>query len=139
MNREEEQAAINEQINQNIDGHEIPAPETKEQVKETANNSEFDMELLNAETPQREDLVRRIEHTLNKIRPYIQADGGDVEFIDFKDGIVTVSMLGACAGCIMASADISEGIQSILVDEVPEVHHVRMLESTPFGYESLHY
>lgn len=48
---------------------------------------EINYELLNAETPQRQDLIRRINHTLNKIRPYLQADGGDVEFVDYKDGV----------------------------------------------------
>lgn len=132
MTREEEEKKINEQIDENIKGHEIPAPEApaKEETKVAEPAPE---ELLNAETPQREDLVNRINHTLNKIRPYIQADGGDVQFVDYKDGTVTVTMLGACAGCFMASADISEGIQAILIDEVPEVKRVKMLESSPWG------
>ncbi|MBD0857601.1 MAG: NifU family protein [Erysipelotrichaceae bacterium] len=95
--------------------------------------------MLNAETPAREDLIRRINHTLNKIRPYLQADGGDVEFVDFQDGVVTVTMTGACAGCLMASSDISEGVQAILIDEVEEVRSVKLLESTPFGYENINF
>lgn len=95
--------------------------------------------MLNAETPAREDLIRRINHTLNKIRPYLQADGGDVEFVDFQDGVVTVTMTGACAGCLMASSDISEGVQAILIDEVEEVKSVKLLESTPFGYENINF
>ena len=95
--------------------------------------------MLNAETPAREDLIRRINHTLNKIRPYLQADGGDVEFVDFQNGVVTVTMTGACAGCLMASADISEGVQAILIDEVEEVRSVKLLESTPFGYENINF
>lgn len=132
MTREEEENKINEQIDENIKGHEIPAPEQPKK-EETKPVQPAPDELLNAETPQREDLVNRINHTLNKIRPYIQADGGDVQFVDYKDGTVTVTMLGACAGCFMASADISEGIQAILIDEVPEVKKVRMLESSPWG------
>ena len=58
---------------------------------------EINYELLNAETPQRQDLIRRINHTLNKIRPYLQADGGDVEFVDYKDGVCSLAMVGACA------------------------------------------
>lgn len=133
MTREEEEKKINEQIDENIKGHEIPAPETPAKKEEAKPAEPAPDELLNAETPQREDLVNRINHTLNKIRPYIQADGGDVQFVDYKDGTVTVTMLGACAGCFMASADISEGIQAILIDEVPEVKKVRMLESSPWG------
>lgn len=128
-----EEERINKQIEDNIKGHEIPAPENN-----FAEVSEENKEaMLNAETPAREDLIRRINHTLNKIRPYLQADGGDVEFVDFQDGVVTVTMTGACAGCLMASADISEGVQAILIDEVEEVRSVKLLESTPFGYENI--
>ena len=107
------------------------------QQDETDIDKENQQAMLNAETPAREDLIHRINHTLNKIRPYLQADGGDVQFVDFKDGVVTVTMVGACAGCFMASADISEGVQAILIDEVEEVTAVKLVESTPFGYESM--
>ena len=92
-------------------------------------------------TPEEEaahiDLVKRIEHTLNKIRPYIQADGGDVQFIGFNDGVVTVTMLGACAGCMAIDTTLNDGIQAILIDEVPEVKQVRMVQSTPYGMYEL--
>ena len=88
-------------------------------------------------TPEEEaaqiDLVKRIEKTLNKIRPYIQADGGDVQFLGFNEGIVTVTMLGACAGCMAIDTTLNDGIQAILIDEVPEVKAVRMVQTTPFG------
>lgn len=130
-----EEERINKQIEENIEGKEIPAPENTFSTSDTENQEA----MLNAETPAREDLVRRINHTLNKIRPYLQADGGDVQFVDFQDGVVTVTMIGACAGCFMASADISEGVQAILIDEVAEVKEVRLVESTPFGYEKMPY
>lgn len=128
-----EEERIQKQIDENISGHEIPAP------KAPISSNENTEAMLNAETPAREDLIKRINHTLNKIRPYLQADGGDVEFVDFQDGVVTVTMTGACAGCFMASADISEGVQAILIDEIEEVHAVKLVESTPFGYETMHY
>ena len=130
-----EEERINKQIEENIEGKEIPAPTTDF----STNDAENKAAMVNAETPAREDLVRRINHTLNKIRPYLQADGGDVQFVDFQDGVVTVTMMGACAGCFMASADISEGVQAILIDEVAEVKEVRLVESTPFGYEKMPY
>lgn len=74
----------------------------------------------------------RIVKTINKIRPYIQADGGDVEFVSFEDGIVTVKMLGACAGCMAIDATLTDGIQAILIDEVPEVKQVKMFETYAF-------
>ncbi|MBR2066814.1 MAG: NifU family protein [Solobacterium sp.] len=80
------------------------------------------------------DLLQRIEKTINKIRPYIQADGGDVELVDYQDGIVTVRMLGACAGCMSLDYTLGEGIEAILVDEVPEVKAVKLMETTPYIY-----
>lgn len=76
-----------------------------------------------------EDVLERIELTINKIRPYIQRDGGDVELVDFKDGIVTVRMLGACAGCLSVNDTITDGIEAILLDEVPEVKKVILDEA----------
>ena len=76
--------------------------------------------------PAAEDVLERIEKTIDKIRPYIQQDGGDVELIDFQDGIVTVRMLGACAGCMALDSTLTDGIQAILLDEVPEVKEVKL-------------
>ena len=72
------------------------------------------------------EVIADIERTVNMIRPYIQADGGDVQLVDFQDGIVTVKMLGACAGCLMIDSTLTDGIQAILMDEVPEVKGVTM-------------
>jgi Fe-S cluster biogenesis protein NfuA len=147
MNRDEEEKKINQEIDETIKEHEIPAP--AQPVKKEAEAASIqqsqevkDPETLNAlqnaeGTLERQDLMDRIQHTLNKIRPYIQADGGDVQLIDYKDGIVTVSMLGACAGCMAIDATLTDGIQAILIDEVPEVHKVQMLEANPYGYEKI--
>ena len=144
MNRDEEEKKINEEIEQTIAGHEIPAPE--QPVKEAApvdkSTLETDPETLkalqNAEgTAERQDLFERIQKTLNKIRPYIQADGGDVQLVDYKDGVVIVSMLGACAGCMAIDATLTDGIQAILIDEVPEVKKVEMLEANPYSYSQM--
>ena len=79
-----------------------------------------------------DDLVARINHTLNKLRPYIQADGGDVHFVDFEDGIVTVSMSGACAGCMALNTTLNDGIEALLIDEVPEVKGVQLEQADTF-------
>ncbi len=87
-------------------------------------------EILNeTETAVPADLLERIEKTIGKIRPYIQADGGDVQLVDYKDGVVTVRMYGACAGCMALDATLTDGIQAILIDEVPEVKEVRLDDS----------
>lgn len=70
--------------------------------------------------------IELIKETLDKIRPFIQRDGGDVKFVDFKDGIVYVSMLGACEGCSLIDSTLSEGIEIILMEEVPGVLGVKL-------------
>lgn len=66
----------------------------------------------------------KIEAVLNEIRPSLQADGGDVEFVDVVDGVVTVKLKGACAGCPMSQMTLKNGIERILKEQVPEVKSV---------------
>ena len=72
-----------------------------------------------------------IVQTLDKIRPFINRDGGDIEFVDFVDGIVYVKMLGACEGCSLIDSTLSEGIEIILMDEVPGVLGVKLASQMP--------
>lgn len=74
-------------------------------------------------------LEEKVIYTLNKIRPYIQGDGGDVAFdhID-ENGVVYVNLLGACIGCGLADVTVKMGIEAILMDEIPEVSEVRVLD-----------
>ena len=71
---------------------------------------------------------QEIIRVLNKIRPYIQRDGGDVEFVKFADGCVSVRMLGACNDCLMQDSTIREGVELILKDEVEGVDEVVVVE-----------
>ncbi len=71
-------------------------------------------------------MEEQILQTIEKIRPYIQRDGGDVQFVSFQDGIVTVRMLGACAGCLALDETLKDGIEAILLEEVPGVTEVRL-------------
>ncbi len=66
--------------------------------------------------------------TLDKIRHFLQKDGGDVEFQSFKDGIVSVKMRGACQDCAYAGADIKDLVEVILQEEVPGVIEVRLAD-----------
>ena len=63
----------------------------------------------------------KIKEVLQKIRPYLNQDGGDVEFVKFEDGIAYVKLKGACAGCMFADLTISNTVEEILVSEIPEV------------------
>ena len=66
----------------------------------------------------------KVETALNKIRPSLEADGGNVELISVKDGVVTVKLTGGCAGCPMSTLTLQNGIERILKQEVPEVKQV---------------
>lgn len=80
-----------------------------------------------------EDLTieEQIEIVLDKIRPFIRRDGGDVQFDSFEDGIVYINMKGACADCMMIDTTISDGIEVILMEEVPGVLGVKLASLKP--------
>ncbi len=66
-------------------------------------------------------MKEKVETVLNKIRPMLQADGGDVELVDIEDGIVKVRLKGACAGCPMSQMTLKNGVERILKEQIPEV------------------
>jgi Fe-S cluster biogenesis protein NfuA len=66
----------------------------------------------------------QIESVLKKIRPSLQADGGDVELVDVKDGVVSLKLKGACAGCPMSTMTLKNSIERILKQEVSGVKEV---------------
>ena len=78
-----------------------------------------------------EDTRELIIKTIDKIRPFINRDGGDVEFVDFIDGIVYVNMIGACADCMLIDSTLSDGIEIILQEEVPGVIGVKLAKDMP--------
>lgn len=73
-----------------------------------------------------EETIKLIKRTLEKIRPFLQRDGGDCEFDSFEDGIVYVKVSGACDGCALINEDIESGVEVILMEEVPGVIAVRL-------------
>jgi len=66
----------------------------------------------------------KVAEVLNKIRPLLMQDGGDVELIEVNEGTVKVKLTGACAGCPMSSMTLKMGIEKILKQEVPEIKEV---------------
>lgn len=76
-------------------------------------------------------IEEQIIDTLEKIRPFIQRDGGDITFDSFIDGIVYVNMLGACEGCTMVNDTIEAGVGILLKEEVPGVIDVRLASEKP--------
>ena len=75
-----------------------------------------------------EYIVKQIITVLEKIRPFLNRDGGDVEFVKFENGIVYVKMIGACAGCDLIDSTLQDGIATLLMEEVPGVVGVRNVE-----------
>jgi Fe-S cluster biogenesis protein NfuA len=67
----------------------------------------------------------KVQQAIDKIRPALQRDGGDVELVDVKDGIVTVRLVGACRGCPMSQMTLKNGIETFLKKEIPEVVSVQ--------------
>ena len=67
----------------------------------------------------------KIIEILNKIRPYLNQDGGDIEFIKFEDGICYVKLKGACQGCSFADITMQNTVEEMLTSEVPEVIEVK--------------
>ena len=66
----------------------------------------------------------KVEEALNKIRPSLMRDGGNVELVEVTDGTVKVKLTGACAGCPMSTLTLKMGIERILKQEIPEVKEV---------------
>jgi Fe-S cluster biogenesis protein NfuA len=66
----------------------------------------------------------KIEKVLDKIRPSLMADGGNVEFVDYDEGVVKVKLTGACGGCPMSQMTLKMGIERIMKQEIPEVQEV---------------
>jgi Fe-S cluster biogenesis protein NfuA len=69
----------------------------------------------------------KVKKLLDSIRPGIQMDGGDVEFVEIKDDIVYVRLVGACGGCPMAQLTLKEGIERYIRNQMPEIKAVEAL------------
>ncbi len=77
----------------------------------------------------KKETIAQIEEVLDAIRPYIQNDGGDVEFINLTDdGIVEIRLLGACVGCGLADVTVTQGIEQSLIEEIPGIIGVDLIQ-----------
>jgi Fe-S cluster biogenesis protein NfuA len=71
----------------------------------------------------------KVEDALNTVRPYLVADGGDVELVSIdEDGIVKVKLTGACLGCPMSQMTLRAGIERALMRDIPEIKRVEAVE-----------
>ena len=72
-----------------------------------------------------DDIKSKIATALESIRPYLKADGGDIEFVDVsEDGIVKVKLTGACIGCPMSQMTLRAGVERALIKEIPGIRRV---------------
>ena len=73
-----------------------------------------------------EQVIQKIKSELDKVRPHLQMDGGDVKFVDFDDksGVLKLKLQGACVGCPMSQMTLQDGIGRVIKKEVPEVKEV---------------
>lgn len=71
------------------------------------------------------EIENKIKEILEKIKPFLNNDGGDVEFIKFENGIVYVKLLGSCIDCPMADNTIKDMIEYTITFEIPEVKEVK--------------
>jgi len=73
-------------------------------------------------------IKQQVETALEKIRPFLQRDGGDIQLIDVTDdGIVKVQLTGACHGCPMSQMTLKQGVERALMKEVPGVKEVQSI------------
>jgi Fe-S cluster biogenesis protein NfuA len=66
----------------------------------------------------------KVQKAIEEIRPRLQADGGDIELVDVKEGVVKVKLKGACAGCPMSTMTVQWGVENFLKKNIPEVKKV---------------
>jgi Fe-S cluster biogenesis protein NfuA len=79
---------------------------------------------IHANNAKERKMKEKVQAAIDKIRPMLKADGGDVELLEVKDGIVKVRLQGACAGCPMSQMTLKNGIERMLKKEIPEIKSV---------------
>lgn len=81
---------------------------------------------------EREEIIKEIKKQINeKIRPALVNDGGNIEFVDYENGILKVKLLGACHGCPMAGITLKNAVFGVIKEYVPEVEKVISIDFDP--------
>lgn len=75
-----------------------------------------------------EETISKIISLIDKMRPYLISDGGNIEFIKYEDNIVYIKLLGACENCSMIDVTLKEGIEEMIITEIPEVKEVKAIQ-----------
>ena len=74
------------------------------------------------------DIELRIKAIIDKVRPFLISDGGNLEFIKYEDNIVYVKLTGACQDCPMLDVTLKDGIDELIINEIPEVKEVKNID-----------
>ena len=69
-------------------------------------------------------LEKKIKKIITDLRPFLNLDGGDIEFIKYEDNILYIKLIGNCAHCLMQDETINNGILKLIQDEIPEVKKI---------------
>lgn len=91
------------------------------------------------ETNKTDEIIKKIDDVLERLRPFLQREGGDIKIdhFDSETGICYVQMIGACNGCSMANTDVSESVAVLLMDEIPEIKDVQLIQPEQESFEDL--
>jgi len=76
----------------------------------------------------KEETVTKIISLIDRMRPYLISDGGNIEFVKYEDNIVYIKLLGACENCSMIDITLKEGIEEMIITEIPEVKEVKAIQ-----------
>lgn len=74
------------------------------------------------------DVNAKIISVIDKIRPFLISDGGNLDFVKYQDNIVYVKLTGSCANCPMIDITLKDGIEELIINEIPEVKEVRNID-----------
>ncbi len=69
-------------------------------------------------------MIEKVEEVIERVRPALQADGGDVELVSVDDGVVKVRLTGACGSCPMSTLTLKMGIERAIKEQIPEISEV---------------
>ncbi|MBL7856368.1 MAG: NifU family protein [Cyclobacteriaceae bacterium] len=90
---------------------------------------------MNIQTEAIEELTKRIEESLNTIRPYLEADGGNVKINEVtSDNIVKLEFIGACGNCPMSTMTFKAGVEEAIKKAVPEIKSIEVINLTPVSH-----
>ena len=84
--------------------------------------------IIAKEVNMKNEIELKIIALIDKIRPFLISDGGNLEYIKFEDGIVYVRLTGACKDCSMIDITLKDGIEEMIVNEIPEVKEVKNID-----------